>query len=111
MPAAERAVVIPTAKVVVQLAAWQQILANCSPLTPSAEDVHQTIDDLPHVDRAFVASSLSRRDQRSSKRPFVVGQIARLAKLAAVIAAAVVNGPHCRSPANRSMSSESQPTL
>jgi hypothetical protein len=58
-------------------------------LAADAEDVHQAVDDLAHVDMTSVAAAPGRRNERFDMRPFDVGQIARIAQPAAVVAGAI----------------------
>ncbi len=51
-------------------------------------------DHRPLVDGPLVAAALRRRDQRGDDRPFFVGQVARIAQLAAVTSSAVLRRPH-----------------
>src|SRR3954447_19078437 len=66
----------------------------CPPLATRAEHVHQAVDDLAHVARALVAARLRGRDQGSNERPLLVGRVTWVAKLAPVVASAVLVGPH-----------------
>ena len=67
-----------------------------APLAAGAEDVHEAVDDLAHLDMTSIAAALSRRNQRLDMRPFGVGQIARVAEPAASAASAVFVAPHYR---------------
>ena len=58
------------------------------------ENVHQAVHHLPHDHRALASTTLARRDQRFHQSPFVVGQIARISQLAAVVTGAVLARPH-----------------
>lgn len=48
----------------------------------------------------LLALALGARDQRLGQRPFVVGQVARVAQLAAIITGAVSGRPHAKVPAS-----------
>ena len=61
-----------------------------------AENVHEAVDNLAYVDVALVAAAFGRRNQRFDMPPLGVGQIARIAQPAAVIASAVFVGPMTR---------------
>ena len=98
--ATECAVVILAGEVVVQRAARRKGLLDRRPLASCAEDVHQAVDDLTHIDGPLVATPLGRWDQSSSQRPFFVSQVTRIAKLSAVVATAVLGGPPRRCPVN-----------
>jgi hypothetical protein len=92
--ALQRSVPTPAAEVIIHRAACRQILRDRAPLAAGAEDVHKSVDDLAQVDRALVATWLGPRKQGRDLRPFFVGQVALVAQAAAVIAAAVLLGPH-----------------
>src|SRR4051812_7227834 len=94
MDAIERAVPGPQLEVAVHRRARSQILRYGPPLAAGAEDVHQAVDHLAHVHRALVAAALGRRDERRHMAPFLIGQIARIAQLAAVVPRAVLDRPH-----------------
>src|SRR5216683_8040087 len=79
MDTIERAVPRPQVKIVVHRAARRQVLRDRSPLATGAQHIHQAIDHLAHIDRALVAASLGWRNQRLHQRPFLIGQIARIA--------------------------------
>jgi hypothetical protein len=58
-----------------QRASRRQILGDIAPLTSSAEDIHDAIEDLAHVDLTTPAATLRWRDHRLDQRPLVVGQV------------------------------------
>lgn len=90
----ERAIVLPVEEIAVHRAARWQVLRQRCPLAAGAQDIHDAIDDLAHIDGPLVAATLGRRDERVNQRPFGVRQVARIAQLAAVVAAAVLGRPH-----------------
>ena len=94
MDAIERAVPTPQIEIVVQRAARRQVLRDRPPLTAGAQNIHQPVDHLAHVDVTPVATALGRRNERLHERPFLVGHIARVAQSASVIAPAVLARPH-----------------
>ena len=96
--ALERAVPTPKVEVIVEGRARRQVLRDGAPLAAGAENVHEAVDNLAYLDVASVAAAFGRRNQRFDMRPFGVGQIARIAQPAAVIASAVFVGPHRRPP-------------
>ena len=96
--AIERGVATPAIEVIVKRRTWRQVLRDGAPLAASAEDIHEAVDDLAHVDMTSIAAALGRRNQRLDMRPFGVGQIARVAEPAAIIASAVFVAPHRRPP-------------
>src|SRR5271166_2062938 len=96
--AVQRSIPAPAIEIVVYCAARGQILGDCAPLAAGAEDVHQAVDHLAQVDRALIATRFGRWDQRSDLRPFFIGQVTLIAQPAAVIAGAVLLGPHGMPP-------------
>src|SRR5690242_8066634 len=84
----------PAIEVVVHRALRGQVLRQSAPLTPAAQDIHQTVHDLADVHGPLVAAALSRRDLRLDRRPFLVGQIALVAQMAAIVTTAVLGRPH-----------------
>jgi len=90
----QRVVVIPANQIVMQGAFRRQILRDIAPLTSRAEHIHDPVDDLANVDLAVSPAVLGWRDERLDKRPFRVGQVARVAQLVAVVFGTVIAGPH-----------------
>src|SRR5882757_866340 len=90
----QRAVICPQIEVVVDRASRRQVFRDRAPLTAGRENVHQAVHHLPHDHRALATASLARRDQWFDQSPFVVGQIARISQLAAVVTGAVLARPH-----------------
>src|SRR5271167_4917496 len=90
----QRAVICPQIEVVVDRASRRQVLRDRTPLTAGRENVHQAVHHLPHDHCALATASLARRDQRFDQPPFVVGQIARISQLAAVVTGSVLARPH-----------------
>jgi hypothetical protein len=78
----------------VHRAARRQVLGDRAPLAAGAEHVHDAVDDLALVDLALAPAALGGRDQGRDQRPFRVGQVAGIAQVVAVVAAAVLDGPH-----------------
>ena len=98
MDAVERAVPAPQIEIIVDRRARRQVLGDRPPLAAGAQNIHQAVDDFAHVHRPPVAAALPRRDERLRQRPFLVGQVARIAQLAAVIATPIFIRPHRRIP-------------
>ena len=94
MDARQRAVVVPAPEIVIDRAAWRQILRQRGPLAASAQDIHQTIDDRPLIDGSLIAAPLGRGDQWFDQCPLLIRQVARVAQLAAIIPAAILGRPH-----------------
>src|SRR5450755_3288252 len=90
----QRAVICPQIEVVVDRASRRQVFRDRAPLTAGRENVHETVHHLPHDHRALASASLARPDQWFDQSPFVVGQIARISQLAAVVTGAVLARPH-----------------
>ena len=111
MDTSERAIMRPRGEIAVHRAARRQILWQSAPLTARAQHIHHGVDHLAHHHRALVLTALRRGDKRLNQPPFGVGQVTGVAHLAAVIAMAVLVGPHGAAPANRAATSESQLTL
>src|SRR3979411_1544407 len=87
-------VIGPQIEVVVDRAFRWQIFRDRAPLTAGRENVHEAIHYFPHDHPAFPTASLARGDQGVDQCPFVIGQIARISQLAAVVTAAVLARPH-----------------
>ena len=94
----QRAVVAPQTKVFVHRAARRQILRDVAPLAPGAQDIHDAVHHIAHIDAPFAAAALGWWNQRLDMRPLRVGQIARIAQLVAVVAGPVLDRPHRRPP-------------
>src|ERR1019366_6281306 len=86
--------ICPQIEVAIDRAFWRQVFRDRAPLTAGRENVHQAVHHLPHYYRPLASATLARRDQRFDQPPFVVGQIARISQLAAVITGAVLARPH-----------------
>jgi hypothetical protein len=74
--------------------ARRQVLRDRAPLTARGQNVHERVYDLANIDRALVATTLARRNQRLDQFPFFVGQIAWIAQTAAIITPAILYRPH-----------------
>jgi hypothetical protein len=94
MDAVERAVPTPQIEIIVQGRAWRQVFRDRAPLAARAQDVHQTVGDLAQVHRALITAQLGRRDMQLDQCPFRIGQVARIAQPATVIASTVFDRPH-----------------
>jgi diadenosine tetraphosphatase ApaH/serine/threonine PP2A family protein phosphatase len=108
MDGVERAVPAPQIEIIVQARAWRQVFRDRAPLAARAQDVHQTVDNLAHVHRPLIPTALGRRDTGLDQRPFRIGQVARIAKMAAVVAGTVFGRPRRRLPQNQAATLESQ---
>src|SRR5216684_3781633 len=93
MDSLQRAVICPQIEVVVDRASRRQVFRDRAPLTSGRENVHEAVHHLPHDHRPLATASLARRDQRFNQSPFVVGQIARISQLAAVVTGSVLAPP------------------
>ena len=94
MDAIERAVPGPQAEVIMHGASGGQVFGKTAPLAASAENVHHAVDHLAQINAALAAATLARRNQRLDMRPFLIGQVARIAQRVTVVAGAVFGGPH-----------------
>ena len=94
MDAIQRAVPAPQAEVIMHGAPGWQVFGKIAPLAAGAQNVHHAVDHLAHVDAPFAAAPLGGRDKRLDMRPFLIGQVAWIAQLVAVVAGAVFGSPH-----------------
>ena len=94
MDPVERAVPVPQAQVVVHGAARRQVLGQIAPLAAGAQDVHHPVDHLAQVDPPLAATRLAGRKERLDQRPFLVGQIARIAQMVSVVSRRILDRPH-----------------
>ena len=69
----QRPIIVRSAQIVVNGAAWRQVLGDIAPLATGPEELHQAIHHLADVDRPLVATALGWRDQRFNQRPLRVG--------------------------------------
>src|ERR1700686_2416822 len=88
------AVVVPTLEIIVQGAAWRQILRDIPPLTASAQNVHDAVEHLADIDLAPASTVLRGRYRGFDACPLVVRQVAGVAKFVPVIPGAVFCSPH-----------------
>src|SRR3954454_20083150 len=110
MNAIEGAVPTPQVQIVVHSRAGRQIFRDCPPLTSRTQNIHEPVDDCPHVHMAPIATTFSWRDQRPHMRPFLVGQIAGITQQASVVTPAILVRPHRRPPeSGRSLESQTVP--
>ena len=93
MDAIQRAIPVPQAEVIVHGASGRQLLGQRAPLAAGAEQVHHAVNHLADIDAPFAAAGLTRRDQRLEMRPLLIGQIARIEQLVAVVTGAVFISP------------------
>ena len=89
MDAIQRAIPVPQAEVIVHGPSGRQLLGQRAPLAAGAEQVHHAVNHLADIDAPFAAARLARRDQRLDMRPLLIGQIARIEQLVAVVTGAV----------------------
>src|SRR5271169_6647633 len=90
----QRSVIGPQVELVVNRAFRRQVFRDRAPLTAGRENVHEAVHHLTHDHRPLATASFAGRDQRFDQAPFVVGQIARISQLAAVVTGAVLARPH-----------------
>ena len=92
----ERAIPTPQVEIIVQRRARRQVFRDGPPLTTGGENIHEAVHNLAQDHCAFVAAAPAWRDQRLDQFPFVVGEVAGIAQMAAVISRAVFIRPHRR---------------
>ncbi len=92
--AVQRAVPVPEAEVIMHGASGRQVFRQRTPLAAGAQYVHHGVEHLAHVDAPLAAAPLGGRNKRLDMRPFLVGQVAGIAHLIAVVAGTVFGGPH-----------------
>ena len=83
----ERAIPTPQVVIIVQRRARRQVFRNRPLLTTGGENVHEPVHDLAHDHCALVAAAFA--DQRFDQFPFVLGEVAGMAQMAAVIPRAI----------------------
>ena len=94
MDAIQRAIPVPQAEVIMHGASGRQVLGKVAPLAAGTQNIHHAIDHRADTDAPFAATSLGRRNKRLDQRPFLIGQVARIAQLVAVVAGAVLGSLH-----------------
>ncbi len=85
MDAFERSIPIPKVEIAMHRAARGQVFGKSPPLAAGGEDIHHAVHDFAYDNRSLAAAALCRRDRWLNERPFFVGQVAWIAKLAAVV--------------------------
>ena len=85
MDAIERSIPIPKVEIAMHRAARRQVFGKSPPLATGGKNIHHAVHDIAHDDRSFAAAALCWRDHGFDQRPFFVGQVAWIAKLAAVV--------------------------
>ncbi len=92
MQTIECAIIRPAKEVTVNYALRGQFFRKCPLLATSAQDVHQAIQNGPNIDRALVATTLSRRDKWLKHRPFRVREVTRTPQAVTIVAVAISFG-------------------
>ena len=104
------AIVGPQIEIVVDRAFRRQVFRDRTPLATGGQNVHQAVDDLTHDHGALVATRFAGWYQSFDQLPLLVGQVARIAQLAAVVTDTVLARPHRVTPfSNQATTLESQP--
>jgi hypothetical protein len=85
MDAIERSVPIPEVEITMHRASRRQVLGKSPPLAAGGKDIHHRVHDFTHVGCAFATAALCRWDHGFHERPLFIGQVAWIAKLAAVV--------------------------
>ena len=107
MQSVERAVMLPAAEIVINGAARRQVFWHRAPLAASAQHIHQAVHHLAYVHYPLVAAPLGARDLRFGQTAFLIGQVAGIAQIAAVIPGAVLDSPNLQAPTNQAAARES----
>lgn len=94
MNALQRPVVVPQVEIAVHRALRRQVFRDGPPLATRAQDIQQAVHDLADVHRTLVAAALRRWNLGLNQRPLGIGQVARISKLAPIIASTVLGRPH-----------------
>ena len=97
MDSIDRAVICPKIEVAINRAFGGKIFGYCPPLAAGRQNIHQTVDNFPHVDHPFSAATFCGRDQRLDQRPLGIGQITGITQTATIIPLTVFCRPHWRS--------------
>src|SRR5260370_17064684 len=87
----------PQIEIAEQRTLGRKVLGNRPPLAARAQDVHETVDNLSHIDGTPPTAPLGLRNQRPYQGPFLCRQIARVAQLVAIIAGTIGGTPHRQS--------------
>jgi hypothetical protein len=90
----QRPVVLPALKVAVRGTSGRQVLWDVTPLATRTEHVHDAVDDFPNIDLPIASPMFGGRDLSFNVRPFLVGEVTRVAKLVPVVSGAVLWSPH-----------------
>src|SRR5208282_221447 len=94
MGVVQRSVILPALEIPVQRASRRQVLGDISPLTSGTQDIHDAIEDFPHVDLASPAATLGGWDHLLDQGPLLVGQVTRVTQLVPVVPLPVLGVPH-----------------
>ena len=89
MDAIQRPVIVPKVKIFEQRTARWQVLGYRPPLATGAQDVHQTVYHFTNIDTPLATTSFGRRYQGHNMSPFVIRNVTRVAKLAAIIGTSI----------------------
>jgi hypothetical protein len=87
-------VVLPALEVAVQGAAGRKVFGDVALLATGAQHIHDAVDDLANIDLPISPPMFGGRDLSFNERPFLVGQIAWVAKLVPVVPGAVLWSRH-----------------
>src|SRR6516164_2420322 len=96
MDALKRALVAPQIEVMPHRASRRKILRQRPPLATGGEHVHDGVHDLALVNCTFASAPLGGRNLRLDQLPFLIGHIAWVTQITAVIELAVFRRPHRR---------------
>ena len=90
----QRAIPVPQAEVNIYGASGGQVFGNITRLAAGVQGVHHGADHLLQIDAPFAGAPPNRRDKVLDMRPFLIGQVAKIAPLVAVVAGAVFSSLH-----------------
>ncbi len=96
MNAIQRAVPAPKVEIIKQRALRRQVFWNITPLASRAQHIHEAVHDFPRLNGSLASAAFGRRNKRLDACPFLVGEIARIAQIVAIVFRAVFGRPHRR---------------
>ena len=92
MQPGQGAIVLQAAELEINRTVGWRVLGDWTSLAAGTQEVHQPVEDLPHINHALVAAPVGPGNFRLYQRLLGIGQVARAGPLATVIAGAVLIG-------------------
>jgi hypothetical protein len=92
--AIQSAVAGPHVETVEKRTARRRVLRSRPPLAPRAQNRHDPVHHVAHIERALVAAALGWWDQRVDIRPCIVSQVTGVSQCPAVVSPAALRRPH-----------------